>query len=76
MLRLVIYTYYNLPSISIILGGKMGMKMECMECGEKFEIEDWEEIDECPECGSADLDLDYGSGDNLPAEYFVYLAGL
>lgn len=52
------------------------MKVQCMECGEKFEIEDWEEIDECPECGSADLDLDYGSNDNLPAEYFVYLAGL
>lgn len=41
----------------------MAIKMVCLECGEKFELEDWEDEAfevECPECGSVDVDLDYG----------------
>lgn len=27
------------------------MEYECGECGYKFELEDMEEVDSCPECG-------------------------
>ncbi len=43
----------------------MALKLMCLECGEPFEVEEWELEEyepECPHCGSVDIDLNYNDG--------------